>query len=317
MSGKWDKSKVKTLLSRRYYADGALHQVGYTIEDVFPKLITMDQFKAAQDRLEQNRKFYGDGKARNFYMLSGLLVCDHCGGKLSGFMMDVGRKSWRNKKKVYRCMRHYNRKNGLSDADCPCAHINGEMIESEIWEAVVKILTNPQIIFEKLREYEINNGAEEVEVRSQIQRHEEKLTELEGKINRLFSLFEEGHEHISSDVLNDRIGKIKIEQDEIRGKIEVLNNRNQQVIDEQKWMKRFEQSKKKIEKKLGEVTQAEKREIIRTMITRIHIQYEATEAFIWQAEGVFNPVNTGFYAGTFIRSDRIRTYGLCVPNAAL
>ena len=99
--------------------------------------------------------------------------------------------------------------------------------------------------------------------------------------------------------------KIKDQQSEIREKIDLLKKRNQQVIDEQAWLKRFEQSRKKIEKRLGELTREEKREIIRAMITRIRVRYEATESFEWQAEGVFSLVNTGFLSGTIIRSDRI------------
>ena len=99
-----------------------------------PPIIDECTFQAAQQQIKRNTQGSRRNRKHEYLLVSGRLRCGHCGYKMHGF---IGGHGWR----AYRCLQPRYRR-------IPHAkrNIYAEKLESQVWQAVEKVLQNPKLI---------------------------------------------------------------------------------------------------------------------------------------------------------------------------
>jgi site-specific DNA recombinase len=97
-----------------------------------PSLIPVELFEAVQRKLKSNADLSRRNTKRE-YLLSGLLYCSQCGGRMGGHTIhDVP---------YYRCYRKYNPDRVLLGPDgeprpCSCPEVRAEAVEPVVWDTI-------------------------------------------------------------------------------------------------------------------------------------------------------------------------------------
>lgn len=90
--GNWSMVSIRDILRNRVYL-GTYSRFGVRVPGSHPALITPDDFRAVQDRLNARRNNYSKRQPSPF-LLAGLVQCGHCGNKMIGVSR---RQSWRRR----------------------------------------------------------------------------------------------------------------------------------------------------------------------------------------------------------------------------
>jgi len=111
-----------------------------------PSLIPLELFEAVQRKLEKNAELARRNTKRQ-YLLSGLLFCSRCGGRMGGHTI--------HGVPYYRCYRKGNPDRIPLGPDgklqpCPCPEIKTETIEPIVWDALCELVKNPGFLIEEL-----------------------------------------------------------------------------------------------------------------------------------------------------------------------
>ena len=90
--GNWSMVSIRDILRNRVYL-GTYSRFGVRVPGSHPALVTPDDFRAVQDRLNARRNNYAK-RQPSVFLLAGLVQCGHCGNKMIG----VSRKqSWKRR----------------------------------------------------------------------------------------------------------------------------------------------------------------------------------------------------------------------------
>jgi site-specific DNA recombinase len=109
-----------------------------------PAIISAELFDEVQRRLADNWRF-ASRNAKNQYLLSGLLRCDHCGRAWVGTTIDT----W-PRKTAYRCLGKQKR-NYYPGTKCTTRTIQAYRVEEVIWDAVCRLLERPDIVLAEVK----------------------------------------------------------------------------------------------------------------------------------------------------------------------
>jgi site-specific DNA recombinase len=90
--GNWSMVSIRDILRNRVYL-GTYSRFGVRVPGSHPALITPDDFRAVQDRLNARRNNYAARQPSPF-LLAGLVQCGHCGNKMIGVSR---RQSWKRR----------------------------------------------------------------------------------------------------------------------------------------------------------------------------------------------------------------------------
>lgn len=113
-----------------------------------PPLISADLFEAVQRKLRRNAELARRNTKRD-YLLSGLLYCSECGGRLGGHVISGV--------PAYICYRSNNRNSIPLNAEgkpvpCRLPVVKAEFIEPVVWETVAELIKDPDSLLEELRQ---------------------------------------------------------------------------------------------------------------------------------------------------------------------
>jgi len=217
-----------------------------------PAVVSEETFESAQRQLEKNRESCRRNTRRQ-YLLTGLLVCGKCGFKLNARTI---------KNKVYYCC---NSKLGtISPNICPSRYIQGSNLETIIWEAMSKLLTQPQLIVQQLENC-----------------HYSPHAHLEASLDRVCHALDRKKVEEDRMLQAYRIGAIELEtlkckMDEIRDEQRSLTEEKMRLEKELGRAKAQELNKEKLEQfcqslptNLANLDFADKKEIMREVTDRI------------------------------------------------
>ncbi len=134
--------------------------------------------KQMDANLKRKREHLGGPK----YLLSGLLVCGHCGCAYCGQRQRDGKHSY------YRCIGREKRRMG--GQACPNSNVRGEALESLVWNEVCEVLREPERLALELerRQGEQTTSSQE----EQIKVTQKRVEELSLRIERLIDAYTEG-----------------------------------------------------------------------------------------------------------------------------
>jgi site-specific DNA recombinase len=142
-------------------------------------IVTSSLWEQAQVQLDLSKRFAPRNNKRHFYLLRGLLVCGECGRTLAG-------RSYANGTVRYYCT---NQGSSRSLAvPCPCPPVDGNTVEPLVWQTIVELLTDPQLILD----YYLARQDEDVVAPHELKRVRQELSQIKNQGQRLLDAYQAG-----------------------------------------------------------------------------------------------------------------------------
>lgn len=222
-----------------------------------PSVISESLYRIVQSKLDESKRF-ASRNTRVPSILQGVLVCGKCG---SSFY----KKSRKNKYNYYNCYRNLDSK----IESCGNRSIRQEKLDEYIWDWIISILQNPQLI-----EKEIARRSVEDPDRKRLNERKMDLKRIQNRLvnarNKLLDAYTEG-ECLTLDELKKRMIILNQQIQQTEKELAIIES---QTTDEE----RFKQSRltlKKFSESLGksssELSIDEKQRVIRALIHEIII----------------------------------------------
>jgi site-specific DNA recombinase len=150
-----------------------------------PAIVDQALFDLVQKRRKQNRITMGK-HAKNFYLLSGLLLCGECGKSIAG----ATNKTKSGKQSFYVCIAHHApQRHGYY---CDTQRVKVEVIDTAVWGWIKPILLSPEKLAESLAIYQGKQKDEHQPLLSMIEANEAKLEALHVEKDRLIKAYSQG-----------------------------------------------------------------------------------------------------------------------------
>lgn len=196
LSSRWGKSTVSRILRNEFYTGKGFYNRRQRFEpeqaqptfkrnkkscqrwrpttewitQAVPTIISNELFQAAQLVLKHNSLHCGGRPSKTIYLLRGILKCSSCGRKYTGVPIF--------KDKYYRC----TGRERLANPRCDAASIPAARIEAFVWEYIVGLLSNPDLLTEKLAQHQPERDPD---LKPEVQRISAEIQQIERKENRL------------------------------------------------------------------------------------------------------------------------------------
>jgi site-specific DNA recombinase len=173
-----------------------------------PELIPSELFEAVQRKLKTNADLARRNTKRQ-YLLSGLLFCSRCGGRMGGHSV--------HGVLYYRCYRKCIPDKIPLDAEgrlqpCSCPEIKTEVIEREVWDTICQLIRDPDFLIEELRRRNTDESQKEIMER-ELKLCQVRLKAIPGEESRLVEGYRKG---LYADfMMRAEMELIQKEQDEL------------------------------------------------------------------------------------------------------
>lgn len=125
------------------------------IEYEIPVIISQEIFQAAQGQLSRNKALARRNRKNEYLFTGGRLRCGHCGRTMSGYKSA-------GKSRKYRC----NSKTILINPARRChgLSLNADTTEERVWQAIERVLSNPELIAVEVARQGAGSGELKAEV---------------------------------------------------------------------------------------------------------------------------------------------------------
>jgi len=174
-----------------------------------PSLIPVELFEAVQRKLKRNAEF----SKRNMkmeYLLSGLLYCAQCGGRMGGHTI--------HGVPYYRCYRKGSPDRVPLSSDgkpmpCSCPEVKSEAIEPVVWNTICELIKNPDLLIRELRRRNANSSQTKEILERELQLCQARLKAIPEEQRRLVEGYRKG---LYADfMMREDMGLIQKEQGEL------------------------------------------------------------------------------------------------------
>jgi len=153
-----------------------------------PSLVPFELFEAVQRKLKTNADLSRRNTKRE-YLLSGLLYCSQCGGRMGGHAIhDVP---------YYRCYRKYNPDRvpldpGGKPQPCSCPEVKAEAIEPVVWDAMCQLIKDPDFLIQELHRRNTDNSQTKEILERELQLCQARLKVIPSEQRRLVEGYRKG-----------------------------------------------------------------------------------------------------------------------------
>lgn len=174
------------------------------IENGIPNIINFDTWKKANDIYDtRQHKAGGQAKAKETYLLSGLIFCGQCGGSMCGNKVKSGRS--KSLRITYKCNTRKSKK------ECTAKDIRKDMVEQLVLDEIDRLLSDEAI--DDLIEY-LQSRLREMsrELPGEIKELKSRLNDVEKKIETLVNAIMDG---VYSPTIKERLSTAELEKQDI------------------------------------------------------------------------------------------------------
>ena len=163
--GNWSMVSIRDIIRNRVYL-GTYSRFGVRVPGSHPALITPDDFRAVQDRLNARRSNYSQRRPSQF-LLAGLVRCGHCGNKMIGVSR---RQSWRRRSgsEGQASYRYYQCESRTNQSMCDYHTQRAEVLEERVRDDLARLdggALRPQAGNEAAVREELQQRAERIRAR--------------------------------------------------------------------------------------------------------------------------------------------------------
>ena len=198
-----------------YYNKGTRTKPEYDtirVTNEFPAIISKDTFFTVQ-KLLQARVHRPPCNAEENYLLTGKVICGHCGGQYNGMRCKRHGKMY----KYYKCVNQSSYKNGQTQKEyCHNNSVQKEPLERAVIEKLKKVVFNEKFIPQVFNEY--NNYVKSQSLdNAMIDVLQSKLKQIDENISNLLDVIGCGN---SSDSMLERLKKLENEKETIKHRLQ-------------------------------------------------------------------------------------------------
>ena len=166
----------------------ALRPKGECITVKVPSLIPAELFETVQGKLEKNMKL-SRRNTKMEYLLSGLLHCSLCGGRMGGHTI--------HDTPYYRCYRKGNPDRVPLGPDgkpqpCSCPEIKADTIEPVVWDTICQLIKDPDFLIEELHRRNADNSQTREILERELQLCQTRLKAIPDEQRRLVEGYRKG-----------------------------------------------------------------------------------------------------------------------------
>lgn len=169
------KALIKCLTNKCY--TGIYEYEDITTTDLYPQIITLEQFERVQARVKKNMLSPASNKAKIEYLLSGKAFCGYCGNSMYGV---CGTSRTGDRHNYYYCRTRHKQHN------CKKQNEIQDKLENDVFNAVMEKLLTPEAIDE------IINGVLKAyttdEISNQVKEYKQRLLKLENEQEKCFKM---------------------------------------------------------------------------------------------------------------------------------
>jgi len=155
------------------------------IPNVTPPIISEDIFEAAQKQLQRNRQL-SKRNAKRQYLLNGHIYCRKCNRSFWGYLHSARRGDKQYKYRRYHCSGSLKI---VSPIRCANRTYLADYLEDIVWQQVVKILSQPELVLAELQRKEQEAKANSF-LESDLERVKIQLANREKQKTRVWRAFE-------------------------------------------------------------------------------------------------------------------------------
>ncbi|MBP1755582.1 MAG: site-specific recombinase, invertase Pin, partial [Firmicutes bacterium] len=186
------------------------------IENGIPKIVDQDTWEKANDIYDtRQHKAGGQSKAKETYLLSGLISCGLCGGAMCGNKVKCGRgKSLRI---TYKCSTRKEKK------ECNAKEIRRDLVQQLVIDEVDRLLSDESIddiieyFYQRLRDMS-------KELPDEIKELKSRLKEIEKKVTSMVDAIMDG---VYSPTMNEKLSAAEFEIEDLTNRISFYDHCNQ------------------------------------------------------------------------------------------
>jgi len=195
------------------------------IEIPVPAIVSPDVFSRAEERIEENKR-YCKRRTKEPTLLQGMMACNKCG---YAYYRTSTRTS-RRKIHYYRCLGsdNYRYENG---AICNSKPIRQDYLDGIVWNQVVKLLENPELISTELQR-RIKSIRYSSPVKQKKDQLKKELIGIRKGIDKLLDAYQE--DLIQLDELRSRMPELRKREKSLNGELNCIES---DLIDQKSLLK--------------------------------------------------------------------------------
>lgn len=184
------------------------------IGSAIPAIITPEQFQAAQKIMEKRKQAPAAAKAKEVYMLTGLIYCGKCGGVMVGNRAKQGRN-----KQLYA---YYECNNKKRLKTCDAKAVNKEYVEKFVVEWLLKAIFSAEGITKWVKMLNERNEELIKQRNSEVEHARNELKTVEEKIQNIIKAISEG---MFNPSMKEAMNKLEIQKEILSTSISNLSKK--------------------------------------------------------------------------------------------
>ncbi|MBC8061433.1 MAG: recombinase family protein, partial [Clostridiaceae bacterium] len=284
----WGTNSIRTIITNPVYLGMTIYNVTTLVRDSSGKakrvvrpeeewiirhnthepLISEEEFERIQVLVEKKKA--ADKKewsSTRIYLLSGLLYCNVCKGKIYGSKSPSHSKKHNVEEKKY--FYTYCDQNRFGICDTKSKYWNMERIDNAVLNEIKSFFTDKSMIEQRIRSKQYLFNKNLTDEKKERERLQIKLEQLSNAIRKQQTAYE--NEVISLDEYKSRFGELRAEKTEISEKVELLNRKLERVDNVED---RFYQIKNKVISIIDNIDKLDynlKEALIRKIVRKIYL----------------------------------------------
>jgi site-specific DNA recombinase len=228
-----------------------------------PSLVSVELFETVQSKLDRNVEL-SRRNTRREYLLSGLLYCSRCSGRMGGHIIhDVP---------YYRCYRKYKTDGIPLDSrgkpqPCSCPEVKAETIEPIVWDTIYQLIRDPDFLIQELHKRNTDDSQTKEILEQELQLCRARLKAIPDEQRRLVEGYRKG---LYADfMMREDMELIQKERDELEKRKTELERQLTQRQLTQTQEARIRSFTKEISKGLDNLDFSSKQELLRLLIEKV------------------------------------------------
>jgi site-specific DNA recombinase len=229
-----------------------------------PAIVRDELFDAVAEQLAQNRRHHR-ARARQQFLLSGLLVCGRCGSAYCG--QRAGRRAGTTSYTYYRCL-GTDRHRFAGDELCRNPGLNGALLEAEVWSDVSSLLQDPTRLRRELERRQAPTHDE----RPDATHRPQTIAALKRRLARLLDAYEHGW--MEQAEIESRVARVKEQLTREEAAWREQQQRASSAAELRLYVTDFESFAEQIRQGLSAADTAARQSLLRLLVKRIEVHEE-------------------------------------------
>ena len=240
-----------------------------TVPNAHPAIVEPELFERVQRILQQHRRNCNKERLRSHFLLSGLVVCGHCGGLMHGQTLTRRKNGKAYRYRRYICGSYHT----TGSAVCAYNAIPAEPLEKFVLQQIKDELLRPDVLREIERRLSRRIRSQKNSAPRLAARVKLRIAAINSKINLLL-------ENISPDnirLIDAKLTELRRQRDALEQQLQELEERKRTQEAEEELLERIKETIRNLQMYLEEGTVDMVKDVVRRFVERIALFFEERE----------------------------------------